>query len=201
MHRLMRRTAKSPEASQALYYHPGTVARECLKGFLVMSIFSRLSLAVLLMLISVTARAEIISGQVIGIVDGDTLVFVDVKNQQHMIRLAGIDAPEKEQNFGQRARTSLSAMSADQKATADCRKRGPNRHEICVVTVGGKDLGLEQVRAGMAWRYRQDIAQQTAQERANYQQAEFDAKIHRLGLWTGVNPTPPWDWRHGGLGD
>jgi endonuclease YncB( thermonuclease family) len=57
-------------------------------------------------------------------------------------------------------------------------------------------IGLEQLRAGMAW-YRQENAQQTAQERAEYEHAEFNAKIRRLGLWNTMNPTPPWDWRHG----
>jgi len=163
--------------------------------------FSWRSLLLLLTLLSVSAHAEIIGGRVLAVVDGDTLTLVDAANQQHTIHLVGIDAPEKDQAFGQKAKTNLAALAFGQQASADCRKRDRERHDICVVTVGGKDLGLEQVRSGMAWWYRQLIAQQTPEERASYEQAEFDAKTHRLGLWNSINPTPPWDWRHGRLAE
>ena len=100
-------------------------------------------------------------------------------------------------DFGQKAKTSLSAMAFDQPATADCRTRDRYQREICVVTVAGKDVGLEQVLAGMAWWFQRYTSNQTPQERADYQQAEFNAKIHRFGLWNSKNPTPPWDWRKG----
>ena len=152
---------------------------------------------VLSLLTTVSAHAEIITGRVVGIADGDTLTLLDATHQQHKIRLIGIDAPEKAQDFGQKAKTSLSAMAFNQDATAECRKRDRYRREICVVSVGGKDVGLEQVRMGMAWWYRQFAKEQTTQERTDYEQAEFMAKIHRYGLWTSKNPIPPWDWRHG----
>jgi endonuclease YncB( thermonuclease family) len=131
---------------------------------------------------------------VVEIVD-DTLL--DGTNQQHKIRLAGIDSPEKAQDFGQRAKTTLSDLAFDQVATAECRKRDRYQREICVVKVAGKDVGLEQIRAGMAWWYRQYISEQTVLERADYEQAEAGANAGRLGLWSGKNPTPPWAWRRG----
>jgi len=148
-------------------------------------------------LLSLPASAEIVAGRVVAIADGDTLTLLDGKNQQHKIRLAGIDAPEKSQDFGQKAKTGLSALAFDRSATADCRKRDRYQREICVVVVGGKDVGLEQIRGGMAWWYKQYAREQTAIERTDYEQAEFIAKLHRVGLWNSKNPTPPWDWRHG----
>lgn len=150
---------------------------------------------VLLTLLSVTAHAEIVQGRVIGITDGDTLTLLDETNQQHKIRLAGIDAPEKAQAFGQKAKQSLSALAFNLQATADCRKRDRYRREICVVTVGGKDVGLEQVQIGMAWWYRQFMISQTFKEQAEYEQAESSAKSDRRGLWGGLDLTPPWEWR------
>lgn len=141
-------------------------------------------------------QADELLGRVVAIADGDTLTLLDSNNTQHKIRIAGIDAPEKAQDFGQRSKTSLSALAFNQQATADCRKRDRYQREICVVIVGGKDVGLEQIRTGMAWWYRQYAAEQTAQERIDYELAEFNAKIHRLGLWSSKNPTPPWEWRH-----
>ncbi len=43
------------------------------------------------------AQAEILTGQVVKIADGDTLTVLDASKQQHRIRLAGIDAPERKQ--------------------------------------------------------------------------------------------------------
>ena len=51
------------------------------------------------------------------------------------------------------------------------------------------------IKAGMAWWYRQYAKEQTQQERIDYEQAESQAKRHRYGLWSGPSPTPPWEWR------
>jgi endonuclease YncB( thermonuclease family) len=41
------------------------------------------------------------------VADGDTITVLDADKVQHKIRLAGIDAPEKKQAFGNREVTSL----------------------------------------------------------------------------------------------
>jgi hypothetical protein len=50
-----------------------------------------------------------ITGKVVAIADGDTLTVLDTANTQHKIRLHGIDAPEKGQAFGTKARENLAA--------------------------------------------------------------------------------------------
>ena len=145
-----------------------------------------------------TLQAEPMTGRIVSVSDGDTLTLLDASNNQHRIRLSGIDAPEKNQDFGQKSKTNLSALAFGQTAQADCRKEDRYQRRICVVFVDGVDIGLEQIRAGMAWWYQQYAKDQTPQERADYSQAEFMAKIHRYGLWNSKNPTPPWEWRHKG---
>lgn len=144
-----------------------------------------------------SAVADTVTGRVIAITDGDTLVVLDRDNRQHKIRLSGIDAPEKAQNFGQKSKTSLSALVYAQMANADCRKPDRYGRKVCVVSVSGKDVGLEQVAVGMAWWYRKYAKEQTPEERSTYEHAESNAKIHRLGLWADKSPIPPWRWRHG----
>ena len=56
------------------------------------------------------AHAENIAGQVIGVIDGDIVTLQVMHQQQHQIRIAGIDAPELAQDFGQQARASLSRL-------------------------------------------------------------------------------------------
>ena len=50
----------------------------------------------------------IFEGRVVGVQDGDTITVVDSSNANHRIRLLGIDAPEKDQAFGDRSGTNLS---------------------------------------------------------------------------------------------
>ena len=69
------------------------------------------------------------------------------------------------------------------------------RRKVCVVFVGGKDVGLEQIKAGMAWWYQQYARDQKKQERIDYEDAESLAQPHRYGLWSGPNPMPPWEWQ------
>jgi len=68
-----------------------------------------LVLAVLLM-VSIGASAETLTGTVVGVADGNTITLLDANHERHKIRVAGIDAPEKAQPFGQRSKESLSAM-------------------------------------------------------------------------------------------
>ena len=153
---------------------------------------------IVLLLLLATARvpAETLTGRIVGVSDGDTLTLLDAEHVPHKIRVAGIDAPEKRQPFGDRSKTNLSALAYNRTAEADCRKIDRYRRNVCVVFIGGKDIGLEQIRGGMAWWYQQYAREQTRQERIDYEHAEFVATRNRYGLWNSKSPTPPWEWRH-----
>lgn len=60
-----------------------------------------------LVLVFGIAHAETLTGYVVAISDGDTVTVLDDRHQQHKIRLAGIDAPEKAQAFGERSKQNL----------------------------------------------------------------------------------------------
>ena len=161
-------------------------------GFVVTSVFT------FLLLISARLPAETLSGRIIGISDGDTLKLLDAEYVTHKIRLSGIDAPEKKQDFGEKSKNALSARAYMRLAQADCRKTDRYQRNVCVVFVDGQDVGLEQIKAGMAWWYHQYARDQRRQERIDYESAELLAESQRSGLWNGTNPVPPWEWRHKG---
>jgi endonuclease YncB( thermonuclease family) len=73
----------------------------------------------LLLLIPLFGHAETLTGKVVKITDGDTLVVLDASQTQHKVRLAGIDAPETSQPFGQRSKEALSALVAGQPVEVD----------------------------------------------------------------------------------
>jgi endonuclease YncB( thermonuclease family) len=139
--------------------------------------------------------AETISGIVVSIADGDTLMLLDAGRRQHKIGLTGIDAPESLQAFGQKSRAHLGSMVFNRTVTAECGKTDKYQRRLCKILVDGGDVNLEQIKAGMAWWYRDHALEQPVRDREDYEVAEFKAKSYRLGLWSDKNPLPPWKWR------
>jgi endonuclease YncB( thermonuclease family) len=57
-----------------------------------------------------------------------------------------------------------------------------------VLSVDGYDANREQVRAGMAWWYRQYAKEQTPADRQLYEVAENNARAAKRGLWVDNEP-------------
>lgn len=149
----------------------------------------------ILCLLAFSAFAETLDGYVIKIADGDTLTVLDAANQQHKIRLAGIDAPEKAQPFGDRSKTNLARLVFNKNVQIEWKKRDRYDRIIGKVLINGTDVCLEQVKSGMAWWYRDYAREQSVEDHGNYEHAELMAKLGRVGLWSDKNPIPPWEWR------
>jgi endonuclease YncB( thermonuclease family) len=146
-------------------------------------------------MIASCAWAETITGRVVGVADGDTITVLDAANQQHKIRLSGIDCPEKNQPFGQVAKQSMSDQVFDRQVSVETSKRDRYGREIGKVLVGGVDANLEQLRRGLAWHYKKYEREQGPLDRATYAGAEIEARVAGRGLWVDPEPMAPWDWR------
>ena len=67
------------------------------------------------------ALADQLQGRVVKVSDGDTVTVLDEQRQQHVIRLAGIDAPEKSQPNGQKSKAfSLRLIFYEKKNRIQC---------------------------------------------------------------------------------
>lgn len=141
------------------------------------------------------AHAETLIGRVVGVSDGDTVKILDETNRQWKIRLMGIDAPEKKQAFGQRSKSNLSDLVFNKTVSVEYSKRDKYGRTVGKILVNGLDANLEQVKAGMAWHYKQYEREQSQHDRQAYSNAEVRARSERLGLWNDALPTPPWAWR------
>ncbi len=75
-------------------------------------------------------------------------------HQQHKIRLAGIDAPERKQAYGLASRKHLASIVAGKQVTVEYQKRDRYRRIVGKVLLDGIDACLEQVKAGFAWHYK-----------------------------------------------
>jgi endonuclease YncB( thermonuclease family) len=140
---------------------------------------------------SISVLADTISGQVVGVSDGDTITVLDSSKKQTRVRLAQIDAPEKRQDFGAASKDALSGLVFGKPVTVEAETIDKYGRTVGKVLVGGVDANLEQVKKGMAWVYRQYAHDSV------YFAAEKSAKAAKIGLWSKSGAVPPWEFRHG----
>ncbi len=167
-----------------------------LKSSQTRSLAQALALIACVLAASHSAIAESLRGEVVALADGDTITVLDSNKQQHKVRIAGIDAPEKRQPHGQSSKDSLASMVFRQQVTILWSKRDRYGRVIGKVVVGGRDAGLEQVSRGMAWHYKAYMREQSSADQERYAQAEQEARTRTRGLWKDANPVAPWDYRH-----
>ena len=144
-----------------------------------------------------TGQPQPIIGKVVGVSDGDTITVLDEQKRQHKIRLEGIDAPESNQDYGSRAKQSLSDLVFGKTVTVISSKKDKYGKTLGRVTLDGKDIGREQIKCGMAWFYRAYQADLPENVAAIYELGEVRAKAEKRGLWADASPVPPWDFRRG----
>ncbi len=107
-----------------------------------------------LVFLSLTAFADTLTGKVVKVTDGDTLYVLDANHEQHKIRLAGIDAPERKQAYGLASRKHLASIVAGQPVMIEYEKRDRYGRIVGKVLLDGIDVCLEQVKAGCRYTRR-----------------------------------------------
>lgn len=147
-------------------------------------------------LLSASAQSDALTGRVISIADGDTLTVLDASNAQHKVRLAGIDAPERKQPFGNASRQHLAQLAFDKVVLVVHNKKDRYGRHVGKVAVDGVDANLAQIKAGLAWHYKAYEREQSPADRTAYAAAELVARSARRGLWSEASAVPPWEWRH-----
>jgi endonuclease YncB( thermonuclease family) len=136
-----------------------------------------------------------LAGRVTAIADGDSFVLTDARSRSHRVRIGGIDAPERGQPFSQASKSSLSAMIFKREVVVTTGKVDQYGRVVGTVLAGGHDVGLEQLRSGMAWFYTYYGNEMNSRDRAAFLEAERGAKSARRGLWADARAVPPWRWR------
>jgi endonuclease YncB( thermonuclease family) len=157
--------------------------------------FARISILIPTLFIASISLADTLNGRVVGISDGDTVTVLDASNTQFKIRLMGIDAPEKNQPFGQKSKAALSDLIFNQQVSVDFKKQDRYGRTIGKITINGVDANLELIKKGMAWHYKKYQKEQTVEDAFLYANAEIQAQYQKRGLWRDKEPIPPWVWR------
>ena len=128
--------------------------------------------------------------KVIGITDGDTIKVLTSTKEQVKIRIYGIDAPEKKQAFGSKAKDFLSSLIFGCAVTVQPNGKDIYGRTIAKIYHADRDVGLAMIECGYAWWY-----QQYAKKDVDYKQAQQKAKAQQLGLWADPNPVDPAKFR------
>lgn len=130
------------------------------------------------------------SRKVIWVSDGDTIKVLH-RGRKEIIRLRGIDCPEKNQAFGKRAKQMTADLVLGKEVLVVPYGRDRYSREIGdVVLPGGRVLNHELVAEGMCWWY-----QRYAPHDMTLRSLEAESRAAGIGLWRDRYPVPPWEYR------
>jgi endonuclease YncB( thermonuclease family) len=119
--------------------------------------------------------------KIIGVKDGDTVDLL-VHGVKHTVRLANIDAPEKKQPFGKKAKQLLANLCFGKNVTLIHNNKYDRYKRLIaeLITESGININKEMVSNGLAWHFKKYSS---------------DTSYSRLEKITNENPIPPWEWR------
>lgn len=149
----------------------------------------KLSLVAAVLAILVCGTCFAWTGEVVGVADGDTISVMH-DGRAEKVRLYGVDAPEHEQDFGTQAKKFVSDMVFGQLVNVQTVTLDRYGRTVAWVSVDGKSLNKELVKAGLAWWYRR-----YAWRDRELQMLQIEARKQRLGIWSAPKPIPPWRFR------
>ena len=163
----------------------------------------------------VLVAQTVVTGKVIRVTSGDTFTLLDVRQPPYpeqdvvepwgfgeeldlnpppdetptIIHLAEIDAPEKNQPYGDTSRQKLAAKLLGCVVRVTYFEKDRFNNIVGTVNLGDRWINEEVLAEGCAWhdkRYSDDDELDTAEQQA---------RARRIGLWAEAQPVSPWEWR------
>lgn len=138
-------------------------------------------------------RAATFTGRVVQVADGDTLPVRLPDGESRRVRLAEIDAPEKDQPYADRSRRELARRVVGRTIEVAQTDTDDYGRAVGRVFVDGRDVNRELVADGAAWAFRRYLRDPTLV------QVELTARSRGVGLWSEPpeRTVAPWQWREG----
>ena len=129
-------------------------------------------------------------GVLSSVVDGDGL-YALIDGRRIEIRLADIDSPEWDQEYGHESKRELDRLVSGVSLDLKCRGRDRYKRWLCRVSAHGIDVNRELVARGASW-----VSEQYSQD-PDLKSVELTARTARRGLWgkSSARPVPPWEWK------
>ena len=145
-----------------------------------------LLLLTLLFLCSFT-KGDTLMGKCIRVSDGDTITIM-YNGEKVRVRLYGIDAPEKGQDFSKKASSFVYDLCQNKQVRVEVKGTDQYKRVLGVVYAGSVNVNEELLKNGLAWRYKYN-------KDKHYLELQNQAKSKKLGLWSDKNPIDPWQYR------
>lgn len=149
------------------------------------------TLLTVLITYSLISAANPITGKVVNVRDGDTVTLLLDNSTTIKVRLSEIDAPEKNQPWGQKSKEALTLLVATKSVSVFINGKDRYGRTLGTLLIGEENINKLMVKHGNAWAYTKYVVDQ------EYFDLQAYAKTQKAGLWT-LNPdqiTPPWEWR------
>lgn len=157
-------------------------------GFCISALFVILAMSGMMAVFA--GDGERITGLVVSVYDGDTVTMsVTTKDGYIKVRLAEIDAPERDQPGGALAKAVLAYLVMAKEVTVYQTNIDRYGRLVGLIAVGGLDVNSEMVRRGVAWHYKA----YSKNKKLAILQAE--AARSQRGIWVLPTPQAPWEWR------
>ena len=133
--------------------------------------------------------------QAVKVSDGDTLNVQKVENGKFVgeivrIRMYGMDAPEKTQDYGSESRQALEKLVTGKNLSVEVKNKDRYGRTVAIIYANGKNVNEEMVKTGNAWWY-----QEYAKKDTQFEKYQENAKQKKLGLFSRKGYTEPWNYR------
>ena len=106
-----------------------------------------------------------------------------------VVRINGIDAPERGQFYGDVATLHLYSLIGGKTVGLKLKQKDIYGRWIATVYLDGEDVAEEMLRQGMAWHFKEHDSN------PHYAQLENEARWNGFGLWRDDRLVAPWRWR------
>lgn len=133
--------------------------------------------------------------RVLYVYDGDTIRVRSWRHGTFRVRIAFMDAPEGEQEFGEKSAEFLRSLVWGRRVLLKVHDLDYYGRFVAQVFVNGEDAGLRLIAEGLAYVYRPYLKKLNPDAVSEYWSAQRRARSARLGVWSSPRSERPWDWR------
>ena len=106
------------------------------------------------------------------------------------VRLYGVDAPEKDQDFGYESKKALMNYVMYKTIEIDVKSKDRYGRSVGVIYIGGRNINEELLRDGYVWYY-----EQYDKNNEKSRLLQENAMKNKLGLFAKKGYVEPWNFR------
>ena len=132
--------------------------------------------------------SEIIAGKVVTVIDGNTLEIFTSENETYKILLYGIDSPELDQEYGEKAKRFLEKLTLNKSINVEIQGKDRLGNRLGIVMIDGEDPREKLLEEGLAWTAERNPI-------VEFENIKEKSREKGKGLWKEKDPTPPWIFR------